>query len=520
MFLKDLFQKGSVMSTSKKSNWHVIIFILLAAFGFSRCQGQTNIVDVILKDKSSFFYLDTQNYPAQRNALPVGVFDSGTGGLTVLDAIVNLDEYDNKTCSLKKGGDGLRDLRKEYFIYLGDQANMPYSNYTRENKTDVLVEHIIKDVQFLLGNKYYLSANDAKFQTDKQPVKTIVIGCNTATAYGKAKIEQLLKSAGLDIKVIGVIDAGSRAALKVFGKDEEGSIAVFASAGTVTSKGYVKALNALKAEMGYTGEITIFQQSGIALSSAIDGIGGYIAPGAATPQKNYVGISPDNADPRARIDMSMLKRYGFEWEDNKMLFEGTAENPKNLQLNSVSNNVYFHVVSLMEKIRKTPGAKKLKAIILGCTHYPFVVETVENKLKELYNYRENGQYLYRPFMAEHIELIDPAPNTARELYEHLAESRLFNDENLYKSEFYISVPNKLNSDIKPDSAGNFTYEYKYGRSAGAIQEYVKRVPFDKKNINAPTLKRLAEKTPMVFELMRIFNCDNPKTAALKKDDKI
>jgi len=123
-------------------------------------------------------------------------------------------------------------------------------------------------------------------------------------------------------------------------------------------------------------------------------------------------------------------------------------------------------------------------------------------------------------MAEHIELIDPAPNTARELYEHLAESRLFNDENLYKSEFYISVPNKLNSDIKLDSVGSFTYEYKYGRSAGAIQEYVKRVPFDKKNINAPTLKRLAEKTPMVFELMRIFNCDNPKTASLKKDDKI
>ncbi len=508
------------MSTSKKPKWQTITFILLVAIGFGRCQGQTSIVDVVLKDKSSFFYLDTQNYPAQRNALPVGVFDSGTGGLTVLDAIVSLDEYDNKTCGLKKGGDGLRDLRKEYFIYLGDQANMPYSNYTRENKTVLLVEHIIKDVQFLLGDKYYLSANDVRYQTDKQPVKAIVIGCNTATAYGKAKIEQFLESAGLDIKVIGVIDAGSRAALEVFGKDEGGSIAVFATAGTVASKGYVKTLNALKADMGYTGEITIFQQSGIALASAIDGIGGYIAPGATAPQKDYVGISPDNPDVRARIDMSILKRYGFEWEDNKMLFEGTAENPKNLQLNSVSNNVYFHIVSLMETIRKTPGAKKLKAIILGCTHYPFVAETIENKLKELYNYRENGQYLYRPFMAEHIELIDPAPNTARELYEHLAASKLFNDENLYKSEFYISVPNKLNGDIELDSAGNFTYKYKYGRDAGAIQEYVKRVPFDKKNISSATLKRLAEKTPMVFELMRIFNCDNPKTASLKKDAKI
>ena len=92
------------MSTSKKSNRWAITFTILVTIGFARCQGQTGIVDVILKDKSSFFYLDTQNYPAQRSTLPVGVFDSGTGGLTVLDAIVSLDEYDNKTCGLKKGG--------------------------------------------------------------------------------------------------------------------------------------------------------------------------------------------------------------------------------------------------------------------------------------------------------------------------------------------------------------------------------------------------------------------------------
>ena len=76
-------------------------------------------------------------------------------------------------------------LIKESFIYLADQANMPYGNYSKENKVDLLKEHIIKDTQFLLGNKYYFDSNDASVNTDKQPVKAIVVACNTATAYGK-----------------------------------------------------------------------------------------------------------------------------------------------------------------------------------------------------------------------------------------------------------------------------------------------------------------------------------------------
>ena len=63
------------MSTSKKLYWRAITFIILMTIGFARCQAQTDIVDVMLKDKSSFFYLNAQNYPAQRNTLPVGVFD-------------------------------------------------------------------------------------------------------------------------------------------------------------------------------------------------------------------------------------------------------------------------------------------------------------------------------------------------------------------------------------------------------------------------------------------------------------
>jgi len=132
-----------------------------------------DIVNTIINDEESFYHVDFKNYPNSDKSLPVGVFDSGTGGLTVLKAIINYDE--NKNDSHIAGKDGILDFDKEVFIYLGDQVNMPYGNYSKENKVDLLNEHIIKDAQFLLSNKYYSDASDTSVNTDKQPVKALVI---------------------------------------------------------------------------------------------------------------------------------------------------------------------------------------------------------------------------------------------------------------------------------------------------------------------------------------------------------
>lgn len=448
-----------------------------------------NIVDVILNDTESFFYLDVADYPSDRTALPVGVFDSGTGGLTVLDAIVNFDGFENTSHTLKTGGDGTRDFAKESFVYLGDKANMPYGSYAKEGKSDLLKEHIIKDVQFLLGNKYYLSGAHRRFRTDKPPVKAIVIACNTATAFGKNDIERFMDRSDLDIKVIGVIDAGVRAALANISRDENASIAVLCTAGTVSSNGYVKALKAQMADMDYMGDVNIFQQAGVGLAGAIDGAGEYIQPQATSVRKGYKGPVVAND--------SMLARFGFDRTSNGLLTGDTV------QLNSVGNYISYHIVTLMEKIRNTPGAKKLKVIILGCTHYPFYTEMFAERLQRLYNYRQNGEYIYRPFMAKHIELVDPAPNVAKELYLYLAKKEMLNERPVPKSSFYLSVPNVLNKLNVLDNAGEFTYEYKYGRNTGQIQEYVKRVPFSKDCISNEVFARLAKKMPLVYKMIQI-----------------
>jgi glutamate racemase len=393
---------------------------------------------------------------------------------------------------------------------------MPYGNYPSLGKTDVLKEHILKDVQFILSNKYYQSADDKEFQVDKLPVKAIVIACNTATAYGLDDINDFLTKADLDIKVIGVINAGVKGAFENISSDENCSIAVMATEGTVLSNGYVNAITSYKSETEYGGEIETFQQAGVGLAGAIDGVIDYISSSATSIRKDYKG--PSLTSEAAKIDINILNRYNFDWSNNKILYSGEKDNPGEIQLNSIENYIYYNVVSLLEQIRKAETAKPLKTIILGCTHYPFYREIFAQKLNELYNLKENGEYVYRKVMNEDITLIDPAENTAKELYEFLKENDLFNNSSMDKSEFYISVPNILNENVKTESAGNFTYEYKYGRDAGNIQQYVKRVPFNKSNLHPDVIEMLKEKTPLIYQLIIEFNQKNEKTKYLRENN--
>ena len=156
------------MNSFKLKKLSFLLLIILIITGCkSEVKEKKQITDVILNDSESFFYVDTSTYPKNREQLPIGVFDSGTGGLTVLDAIVNFDKYNNADRTFNANGDKKNDFEKENFIYLGDQANMPYGNYSKENKVDLLKEHIIKDVQFLLSNKYYNSADEEAYNTDR-----------------------------------------------------------------------------------------------------------------------------------------------------------------------------------------------------------------------------------------------------------------------------------------------------------------------------------------------------------------
>ncbi len=497
----------------------LVQFVLFPANLFSQQTGLSAIEQSILNDPQSFYYVNFKNYPSADASLPVGIFDSGTGGLAILNTILNYDGHNNAT--FQTGGDSIADFEREQFIFLADQANMPYGNYYSADKTDLLVEHVLKDAQFLLSDKYYLNGSEIKIQRDKTPVKAIVIACNTATAYAKEEIENFLIKTGIELKVIGVIDAGAKGTLAVFGKNENGSIGVMATVGTIASKGYENTIIALKNSQGYTGNLRIFNQGGYGLAESIDGVPDFIDVKAAAPRKDYRGPA-FNGD-QFEIDRTLLDIYDFDFDHNKMLCDSkNTDDCEILQINSADNYLRYHIVSLMEKIRKNKDAPPLKAIVLGCTHYPYLLDNIRGILKNLYDYKKNGSFIYRTLMAADIKIIDPAENVAIELYDHLKKRALFNRKsgNNVESEFYISVPNLTNPNTRLDQQGGFTHEYKYGREAGNVQEYIKVVPFSKSNIPAETIERLRTVIPTTFELIKSFERSNEKMKSLPASAKI
>jgi len=476
-----------------------------------------SFLNTALNDRSDYYYFDFKVNARVSSTLPVGMFDSGTGGLTVLNALLNFDQYNNANQKFLPGGDGINDFRTEQFIYFGDQANMPYGHYAEVNKTGFLKELIFRDALFLLGNKYYRTGDDKTYQTDKQTVKLIVIACNTATAYGKNDIERMLSSAGSRIKVIGVIDAGVSGALATFKKDESGTVAVLATAGTVSSNGYLNTFNSMKTSSGYTGNIEFIQHAGIGIAEAVDEEPNFIARSATKPRKNYKGPSLSNDELKIRNEL--MEIYDFDTTGNALLYEIKNDQYYTLQLNNPENYVKFHLVSLCERLQSMQDIKPLKTLILGCTHYPYLSEFIQESLGELYNLKINEEYVYRDVLCDSIILIDPAVNTAKEVYEYLLINKLLNNKgDINRSEFFISVPDGLNSGIKTDSLNWFTFDYKYGRDENHFYD-TKQVPVSRLNTNDEIISRFRKQIPDVFELIRKFDSQNNKTAFLRPEER-
>ncbi|MFA5672636.1 MAG: hypothetical protein WC922_09345, partial [Synergistaceae bacterium] len=177
---------------------------------------------------------------------------------------------------------------------------------------------------------------------------------------------------------------------------------------------------------------------------------------------------------------------------NHMLYNGSEDRPRDLQLNAAENYARYHLLSLVEKHRSSKGPQPLKYLVLGCTHFPYESRTLSLMLDELREYETGGQYPYRDLIAENVTLIDPAFETARELYATLVKDTLLSFEiRNTGADFYISVPVEDSENARRlDTTGRFSYAYKYGRDPGVFEEDVNIVPFSADNIDSLTRKRL------------------------------
>ncbi len=430
-----------------------------------------------------------------KRSFPIGVFDSGTGGLTVMEALLTIDEFNNDTG--EPGKDGKPDFNKEHFQYLADQANMPYGNYAAENKTPLLKEHILKNMQFLLGDSFEMAANGTWKQSAKPGVKMLVLACNTATAFALADIRSFLKSEQYPVAAIGVIDAGVKAALQYQSTHQRGAIGVFATAGTVASNGYPRTLLEMAAQKGMETPV-IVSQGGLGLAESIDRDWSYYVDTATSYRNEYKGPSVKNA--QYKIDTTLLSIYRFNRTGNKLLCEYDDKGAcQDIQLNDPENYVRYHLVSLLEKMRQNKTTLPMNTLILGCTHYPFMRPIIEQVLKELYDYQDNSGYRYREYLAKEVALIDPSYETAKEAYLALRAMNLEQETRQKKENaFYITIPNQSLSEVQLQEDGWFTYQYKYGRQAGESKQYVRYVPFDINNISSATYQRIHAALPNAY----------------------
>lgn len=493
--------------------YYVIVSVVI--FGCGKVsEGQKISSALGVKDNpESPFYLALNEYknpePEALRELPVGVFDSGTGGLTVLEKILENDEYDNKKYEIKS--DGTPDLAGERFVYFGDAANMPYGNYPSENNVDFLKELALKDVLFLLNNKYD-KYSEVPESGKKSPVKIIVIACNTATAYGKKDIEEMVDFLGLNIDVIGVIDAGVEGALEFLEENESGTIGVMATVGTVLSESYPRTIRRMAQGSGYSGQIEIVQQGGYGLAGAIDGDKSYCDPGWEKESFRDEYIGPSMMNESFPVKKENLPLYHFVNEGNELIIKKDKNgNIVDMQLNSVRNYIRYHVTELVLQIKEN----QLKAVILGCTHYPYYTDEIKDHLRYLAEYEDSsGEKPFSKYLSGAIAIIDPAVLTARQTLLSLVRRGLKKPSGESQCDFYISVPNKNAEGVVLNPHGGFTYEYKYGRKPSFISnaaippKYVLRVPMLWERLDSYTIDRIGKNLPLTYSLMTDFNSRN------------
>jgi len=232
-----------------------------------------------------------------RNNSPIGIFDSGIGGLTVLKEVSAL-------------------LPNEKAVYIGDTARVPYG---------------IKSKETVLSYSRELCAT-----LIEKNVKLIIVACNTASAYALHELQS-----ELSIPVTGVIEPGASRAVET---SKSGKIGVIATEATIKSKAYSEAIKSL------------------------------------SPDAEIIEIACPLFVPLAEEG----------WIDNDVA-EATAKK---------------YLSAFMADNGTTPGKPTIDTLVLGCTHYPLLKDTISN------------------IMGSNVSIVDSASATADYV------SALLNEQNL------------------------------------------------------------------------------------------
>lgn len=149
----------------------------------------------------------TSNKKQKMANCPIGIFDSGLGGLTVVKEVI-------------------RQLPNEDIVYFGDTARVPYGTKSKET----IIQFSKENTEILLEHK----------------VKMVVVACNTSSSYALTDLKKRFT-----IPILGVIEPGVKKALSV---SKTKKIGVIATSATINSQSYLKKLKSFDKRVSYFGQ--------------------------------------------------------------------------------------------------------------------------------------------------------------------------------------------------------------------------------------------------------------------------
>ena len=456
------------------------------------------IAQKALTDTASVYYIGADRYPQDISGLPIGVLDCSVNGFEVVERLLTLDCFDNITG--KPEPDGIIDFGGENIQFLSDRANGPYGGYIEVGSLDFLKEQVLSNTIFLMSDDYFNLAGDEYRSGFKEPVKMIIVSSPVADLRVLPDINNFLEQSGTGVKAIGVVEAGIREA--VSDVDEDGNLCVgvlFAPDG-VSSIEYE---SMIRKSVGNTGgKVQVLNQEAVGLDAAIKGDTAYVDTTSVVARDSYAGpvagVSYNN------IDMSLFDRYGFDTQDNALLYVRKGD-LSGVQLNSVENYARFHLVSMIERHRRSGSRVPISSIILADGSYAQIRDILEEVMEELYNYRRGGIYLYRSVISPDFRFIDPAECAAAEAYKVLRNDRnLALRGELTRLESFITMPSaSLPEDaLNPD--GTMKDDYKYGRQCGSEDLTTKVVPFAPRYVTPEIMNYIERNNSEVYSLIRNY----------------
>lgn len=256
----------------------------------------------------------------------IAVFDSGLGGLDIASAISRI-------------------LPQEHLIYLGDTARVPYG--TRSSQT--VRTYTFEAARFLIQHKH---------------VKALVIACNTASASAQSDIKQAQQQGAL---VFGMIQAGVKACQQL----TTGHLLVLATAGTVRSQVYQKALQTL----------------------------------------------PQNHEILTLACPLFVPLVEAGWSDKKVSLDIILEQLQDL-IPRISSQKKISSQAAWEE------CKKIKSVLLGCTHYPLLKVHLKTAIEE--------------WLGHQVAIVDGADQVALQLKEALHHKGLLNTSAISQRSFFTT----------------------------------------------------------------------------------